>query len=76
MPKSKKRGGEKSHRKKISLRNTTVKSEIKKQQKMFQDAMLEQLEAYKEKMSGETKSETTESIKLNTDGFVQSSEIL
>jgi hypothetical protein len=71
MPKSKQR---KDHKKKVDNRNTIIKAEIKKQKILFEQAMMEQINAMKEKMSEETT--TSETIKLNTDGFVQSAEIL
>ena len=46
---------------------------------MFQDAFMEQLEKMRESISGETQNQetsTSETIKLNTDGFVQSAEII
>jgi hypothetical protein len=46
---------------------------------MFQDAFMEQLEKMRETFSAETENKeisTSETVKLNTDGFVQSSEII
>lgn len=71
MPKSKQRKG---HKQRVANRNTIIKAEIKKQKILFEQAMMEQINAMKEKMSGDTN--TSETIKLNTDGFVQSAEIL
>ncbi len=79
MGKSKLRGGAKAHRKRVNARNQLIKSQIKKQEKMFQDAFMEQLEKMRESISGETQNQETsnsETIKLNTDGFVQSAEII
>ena len=79
MAKSKKRGGEKAHRKRVATRNQNIKSQVKKQEKMFQDAFMEQLEKMRETFSAETENKeisTSETVKLNTDGFVQSSEII
>jgi|LauGreDrversion4_2_1035121.scaffolds.fasta_scaffold376914_2 hypothetical protein len=79
MGKSKLRGGAKAHRKRVNARNQLIKSQIKKQEKMFQDAFMEQLEKMRESISGETQNQetsTSETIKLNTDGFVQSAEII
>ena len=79
MGKSKLRGGAKAHRKRVNARNQLIKSQIKKQEKMFQDAFMEQLEKMRESISGETQyqeTSTSETIKLNTDGFVQSAEII
>jgi hypothetical protein len=79
MGKSKLRGGAKAHRKRVNARNQNIKSQMKKQEKMFQDAFMEQIEKMRESMSGETQNQetsTSETIKLNTDGFVQSAEII
>jgi hypothetical protein len=59
MPKSKKRGGEKAHRKRMQKVNKVRKSTILKQQKIFQDAMIEQIEAMKKQYSGETENQET-----------------
>jgi hypothetical protein len=64
----------KEHRKKVQARNARLKSESNRQKKIFEKAMEEQIELMKSKMSGETKEEST--ISLNTDGFIQSSNIL
>lgn len=74
MPKSKLRGGAKAHRKRVKARNERIKAETKKQQKMFQDAFMEQIEKMRMDMSGDT--ETSQTVNLNTDGFVQSAEII
>jgi hypothetical protein len=78
MPKSKVRGGAKAHRRKVKTRNNRIRGEMKRQSKMFQDAMMEQIEALRN-MTGETENSevtTDEQVKLNTDGFVQSAENL
>ena len=64
----------KEHRKRVQARNAKLKAESNRQKKIFEKAMEEQIELMKSKMSGET--EQKESITLNTDGFVQSSNIL
>ena len=64
----------KEHRKKVQARNARLKSESNRQKKIFEKVMEEQIELMKSKMSGDT--EQKESITLNTDGFVQSSNIL
>jgi hypothetical protein len=79
MGKSKLRGGAKAHRKRVQERNARLKNVMKKQQAMFQSAMMEQLEKMREMYSGETETDevsTSQSINLNTDGFVQSAEII
>jgi hypothetical protein len=56
-----------------------IKSEMKKQQNLFQQSMMEQLELMKQKFSGETENQevsTSETVNLNTDGFIQSAEII
>lgn len=74
MPKSKLRGGAKAHRKRVKARNERNAIEIKKKQKLMQEMFMKQLEKMKLEMSGETN--TAETVNLNTDGFVQSSEII
>jgi hypothetical protein len=79
MAKSKLRNGAKVHRKRVESRNSNIKSEMKKQQNLFQQSMMEQLELMKQKFSAETKNQevsTSETINLNTDGFIQSAEII
>ena len=70
MPKSKKRGGEKAHRKRVMRNTVNAKKQIEKAQKMFQSAMMEQIQAMREKISGETENKETTN---ETTGFVQSS---
>ena len=74
MPKSKLRGGAKAHRKRVKARNERNAIEIKKKQKLMQEMFMKQLEKMKLEMSGETN--TAETVNLNTDGFVQSAEII
>jgi len=73
MPKSKKRGGEKAHRKRVKLNTVNAKKQVEKAQKMFQDAMMEQIEAMKQASSGETENQEATN---ETTGFVQSAENL
>jgi hypothetical protein len=73
MPKSKKRGGEKAHRRRVKLNTVNAKKQVEKAQKMFQDAMMEQIEAMKQAASGETENKETAN---ETTGFVQSAENL
>jgi len=71
MAKSSKRGGAKAHRRRVKNRNNKIAGLRKKTEKMFNDAMLEQLEKMRESVSGmsedmETESvETSESVQLN-----------
>ena len=51
----------KEHRRKVQARNLRIKADTKKREKAFQ-------------MSGDT--DTSETVNLNTDGFVQSAEII
>jgi len=51
MAKSKKRGGEKAHRKRIQTRNNVLKAEQSAMQKLFNESMKAQIEALKEKDS-------------------------
>jgi hypothetical protein len=74
MPKSKLRGGVKAHRKRIKARNERIAIEVKKRKKLMQEMFMKQLEEMKLQMSGDTN--TAETVNLNTDGFVQSAEII
>jgi hypothetical protein len=49
MAKSKKRGGEKAHRKRLQKRNNTLKAEQSAMQKLFNESMKAQIEALKQK---------------------------
>ena len=49
MPQSKKRGGAKSHRKKVEKRNQEVKAQQTSMQKLFNEAMKAQIEELKKK---------------------------
>lgn len=69
MPKSKKRGGEKAHRKRVMRNTINAKKQMVKTQKMFQDAMMEQIEAMRLNSSGETE---TKEMTNETTGFIQS----
>ena len=73
MPKSKKRGGEKAHRKRVKLNTVNAKKQVEKAQKMFQETMMEQIEAMRQASSGETENKETAN---ETTGFVQSAENL
>lgn len=66
MSKSKKRGGEKAHRKRIQARNTLIKTKQRKLQEMFQKEMMAQFEKMKEEASKDA-----ENNNLDNDGFVQ-----
>jgi hypothetical protein len=51
MAKSKKRGGEKAHRKRLQTRNNALKAEQSAMQKLFNESMKAQIEALKQKDS-------------------------
>lgn len=57
MGKSRKRGGDTAHRKRVATRNKVVKNQQNAMQKLFNEAMKAQIEAMKEK--AETESATT-----------------
>lgn len=59
MAKSKKRGGEKAHRKRLQQRNNTLKAEQSAMQKLFNESMKAQIEALKQKDAEETSGLTT-----------------
>jgi hypothetical protein len=49
MAKSKKRGGEKAHRKRLETRNKSLKAEQSAMQKLFNESMKAQIEEMKKK---------------------------
>jgi hypothetical protein len=58
MAKSKKRGGEKAHRKKVATRNQMVKAQESAMQKLMNESIKQQIEELKKKYeteSGDTK---------------------
>ena len=54
MGKSRKRGGETAHRKKVAIRNQVVKGQQNAMQRLFNDAMKAQIETMKEKAEAES----------------------
>ena len=54
MGKSRKRGGETAHRKKVATRNQVVKGQQNAMQKLFNEAMNAQIESMKEKSEAES----------------------
>lgn len=64
----------KEHRKKVQARNLKIKADTKKREKSFQEMFMKQLDNMKLQMSGDT--DTSETVNLNTDGFIQSAEII
>lgn len=72
MPKSKKRGGEKAHRKRVQKRNEKLKAVQNAYQKLFDETMRKQLEELQKKYqaeSGNTESDST--IESNSDDQVK-----
>ena len=71
MAKSAKRGGAKAHRRRVKNRNIIIDQKTKKAQKLFNDAMMEQLEKMRENFSGMTEDvetdqvDTSESVSFN-----------
>lgn len=61
MPKSRKRGGEKAHRKRVQKNNVRVKAQQSAMQKLFNESMRLQIEEMKKKHEAESgKTETTQ----------------
>jgi hypothetical protein len=54
MGKSRKRGGETAHRKRVDARNQVVKGQQNAMQKLFNEAMNAQIESMKEKSEAES----------------------
>lgn len=59
MPKSRKRGGAKSHRKRVQARNSNVEANQNRFRNIFQQEMMKELEEQK-KMMEETQTEIVE----------------
>jgi hypothetical protein len=62
MPKSKKRGGEKLHRKRVQKRNNQLKADERAVERLRQQIFEESRQRYLDKQSGDT--ENTFQIKL------------
>jgi hypothetical protein len=54
MAKSRKRGGEKAHRKRIQKRNLAIKSQQNAMQKLFNESMKLQIEELRKKYESES----------------------
>ena len=54
MPKSKKRGGAKSHNSRVKKRNTKIKAETSAMQKLFNESIKIQIEEMKKKQEAES----------------------
>jgi hypothetical protein len=59
MPTSKKRGGKKSHNKRVAKRNKNIAIAQRAYEKLYNNALQEHLEKLKQKQNGTSKSEET-----------------
>jgi hypothetical protein len=59
MPTSKKRGGKKSHNKRVAKRNTNIANAKREYEKLYNNALQEHLEKLNQKQNGTSKSEET-----------------
>jgi hypothetical protein len=67
MPKSRKRGGEKAHRKRVQARNQNIQNQRTQMQKMWEEEMMKKLEEMRAP-SGETENQeidTSESMNIS-----------
>lgn len=67
MPKSRKRGGEKAHRKRVQARNQNIQNQRTRMQKMWEEEMMKKLEEMNA-ASGETENQeidTSESMNIS-----------
>jgi hypothetical protein len=68
MPKSRKRGGEKAHRKRVKLRNQNIQNQKNHMQKLWEEEMKKKLEEMNKSMSGDTENQeidTSESMNIS-----------
>jgi hypothetical protein len=68
MPKSRKRGGEKAHRKRVKARNQNVQNQKIRMQKLWEEEMAKRLEEMNKSMSGDTENQeidTSESMNIS-----------
>ncbi len=68
MPKSRKRGGEKAHRKRVQKRNQNIQSQKIRMQKMWEEEMAKKLEEMNKTMSGNTENQeidTSQSMNIS-----------
>ena len=68
MPKSRKRGGEKAHRKRVKARNNNIQNQKIRMQKMWEEEMAKRLEEMNNASSGETENQevdTSESMNIS-----------
>lgn len=67
MPKSRKRGGEKAHRKRVQARNNKIQNQRNQMQKLWEEEMMKRLEEMNKTSSGDTENQeidTSESVNI------------
>ena len=67
MPKSRKRGGEKAHRKRVQTRNNKIQNQRNQMQKLWEEEMMKRLEEMNKTSSGDTENQeidTSESVNI------------
>jgi len=67
MPKSRKRGGEKAHRKRVQARNNKIQNQQNQMQKLWEEEMMKRLEEMNKTTSGDTENQeidTSESVNI------------
>jgi len=67
MPKSRKRGGEKAHRKRVQARNNKIQNQRNQMQKLWEEEMMKRLEEMNKTTSGDTENQeidTSESVNI------------
>jgi hypothetical protein len=68
MPKSKKRGGAKAHRKRVQARNSSIRGAQRRFQEQYNAEIMRQIDAFKQQMSANTENDmevTAEEQPLN-----------
>ncbi len=68
MPKSRKRGGEKAHRKRVTARNNNIQNQKIRMQKLWEEEMMKRMEEMNKSTSGETENQeidTSESMNIS-----------
>ena len=67
MPKSRKRGGEKAHRKRVQARNNKIQNQRNQMQRLWEEEMMKRLEEMNKTTSGDTENQeidTSESVSI------------
>ena len=67
MPKSRKRGGEKAHRKRVQARNNKIQNQRNQMQRLWEEEMMKRLEEMNKTASGDTENQeidTSESVNI------------